>query len=65
MILTITLILSFLVAFNFLLLKFSCNKPPKKVKIVDKEQPVMRVEKSTPTLVSNQLPSSPLAATGS
>jgi hypothetical protein len=65
MILTITLILSFLVAINFLLLKFSCNKTSKKVELVDQKPHRIRVKKPTPTLVSNQLPSSPLAATGS
>ncbi len=63
MILTITLILSFLVAVNFLLLIFSCNKTSKKVET--KKQRVIRVQKPTPTLVSNQLSTGQLAATGS
>jgi len=63
MILTITLILSFLVAVNFLLLIFSCNKTSKKVET--KKQHVIRVQKPTPTLVSNQLSTGQLAATGS
>ena len=63
MILTITLILSFLVAINFLLLKFSCNKTSKKKE--NKQSHVIRTEKPTPTLVSNQLPANRLAATGS
>ena len=63
MILTITLIVSFLVAVNFLLLKFSCNKISKKPE--SKTLKKIRTEKPTPTLVSNQLPASSLAATGS
>lgn len=61
MLLTIILILSFLVAFNFLLLFFSCNKTSK---IVEERKPhIIRNNKST--TVSNQLPTSPLAPTGS
>ena len=63
MILTIALILSFLVAVNFLLLIFSCNKTSKKAGNV--KPPPIRTEKPTPTLVSNQLPAGQLAATGS
>ncbi len=63
MILTITLILSFLVAVNFLLLIFSCNKTPKKKE--SNKPRIIRTEKPTPTLVSNQLPANRLAATGS
>ena len=63
MILTITLILSFLVAVNFLLLIFSCNKTTKKVE--NKKPRIIRVEKPTPTLVSNQLQTGQLAAIGS
>ena len=63
MILTITLILSFLVAVNFLLLIFSCNKSTKKVQ--SKKPRIIRTERPKPTLVSNQLPASQLAATGS
>ena len=63
MLLTITLILSFLVAINFLLLKFSSNKSTKKIE--NQKPRILRVEKPTPTLVSNQLPTGRLAATGS
>jgi flagellar basal body-associated protein FliL len=63
MILTITLILSFLVAINFLLLIFSCNKTTKKVE--NQKPRILRVQKPTPTLVSNQLPTGQFAATGS
>jgi len=63
MILTITLILSFLVALNFVLLKFSCNKVSKKVE--SKEPRTIITKKSEPTLVTNQLPVNPLAPTGS
>lgn len=63
MILTITLILSFLVAVNFLLLIFSCNKPNEKVKY--KKPRVIRTQRPTTTLASNQLQTRQLAATGS
>ena len=63
MVLTITLILFFLVALNFLLLIFSCNKTSKKTE--GKKPRIIRTEKPTPTLVSNQLPAGQLAATGS
>lgn len=63
MILTITLILSFLVAVNFLLLIFSCNKTSK---LVESKKPrVIRTQKPTTTLVSSQLQTRQLAATGS
>lgn len=64
MILTITLILSFLVAVNFLLLIFSCNKTTKKV---EKNRPrVIRTQRpTTTTLATNQLQTRQLAATGS
>jgi len=61
MILTITLILSFLVAINFLLLVFSSNKTPKKIKT--RRPHIIRNEK--PTLVSSQSQTRRLAATGS
>ena len=61
MIITITLILSFLVAFNFLLLIFSCNKTPKRVE--NKKPRIIRNEK--PTLAPTQLQTHQLAATGS
>jgi len=63
MLLTITLILSFLVAVNFLLLIFSCNKSPKKAQ--NKKPHIIRAKKTNPTLVSNQLQSGQLAPTGS
>lgn len=64
MILTITLILSFLVAINFLLLIFSCNKTPK---VLDNRLPrALNTEKSpTPTLVAKQSKTRQLAPTGS
>ena len=61
MLLTITLILSFLIAMNFLLLIFSCNKTKKKV--TNKKPHIIRNER--PTLVTTQLQSNQLAATGS
>lgn len=61
MIITITLALSFLVAINFLLLIFSCNKTTKKASI---EQPL--VIKSVSTKIrTEQLTVSHLAPTGS
>jgi starvation-inducible outer membrane lipoprotein len=61
MIITVTLILSSLVALNFFLLIFSCNKLPKKIE--QKKPTVIRNE--DPTLVSTQLQTHQLAATGS
>jgi uncharacterized membrane-anchored protein YitT (DUF2179 family) len=61
MIMTITLILSFLVALNFLLLIFSCNKIPKKEAF---KKPTVIVQNS-PTVATNQLVSNQLAPTGS
>ncbi len=62
MIINIILILSSLVVLNFLLLVFSCNKTSKKL---DNRKPrEMKTEKA-PTLVSNQLQTRQLAATGS
>ena len=58
---TIILILSFLVALNFLLLIFSCNKTTKNV--AHNSPKVIRNER--PTLVANQLETRQLAATGS
>ncbi len=62
MIITITLILSFLVALNFLLLIISCNKTTKKVAIekpllITKPKGVKRVKavKTTQQLATNQL----------
>jgi len=62
MILTIILILSSLVALNFLLLVFSCNKTTKKQ---DNRKPRGIKTEKAPILVSNQLQSHPLGATGS
>ncbi|MBO6606516.1 MAG: hypothetical protein JJ928_04385 [Psychroserpens sp.] len=58
MILTITLVLSFLVAINFLLLVFSCNKTTKRV--VTEEKTVIK-----PIKPAKQLATSQLAPTGS
>ena len=60
MILTIVLILSFLVALNFLLLIFSCNKTSK---VIEKKPLVVRKEKKA--ITATQLQRRPLAATGS
>jgi len=73
MIVNIILILSCLVAINFLLLIFSCNKTTKKVskKVAQPVKANIRSaqsikSKKSPTLVSNQLQSSrQLAPTGS
>jgi hypothetical protein len=62
MILTIILILSSLVALNFLLLFFSCNKTTKKV---DNRKPLRFNTEKAPKRVTNQLRTRPLAATGS
>ena len=52
------------IALAFLvLLMFSCNKSSKKVE--NKKPHIIRTERPTPTLVSNQLPTGQLAATGS
>lgn len=61
MISTIALILSFLVALNFILLIFSCNKTSKK--IVRKKPRVILNEK--PILAPTQFQTRPLAPTGS
>lgn len=63
MILTITLILSFLVIVNFCLLIFSCNKSTKEVN--NKKPYVIRNQKPTTPIVSTQLQTRQLAATGS
>jgi len=62
MIINIVLILSFLVALNFVLLIFSCNKTSKKL---DNRTPPFAKVKKKPTIVSNQLPTTQLAPTGS
>ena len=59
MLLTITLILSFLVCVNFILLIFSCNKTTKRTEV--KEIKPTRVINTT----TNQQPSTHLAPTGS
>ena len=59
MLLTITLILSFLVCVNFVLLIFSCNKTTKRAEV--KEIKPTRVINTTTT----QQPSTQLAPTGS
>ncbi len=72
MIMIITLTLSFLVALNFFLLFFSCNKSSKK-EIVNKTQVRESIiarkyvtgKLSNSHLVTNQLPSAQLAPTGS
>ena len=64
MIFTVTLILSSLVAINFLLLIFSCNKTSKRVD--EKRVPrALKTEKAPKTLISNQSKSRQLAPTGS
>ncbi len=60
MLLTITLILSILVAINFLLLFFSCNKTTKRKAIVEKN-PTFTVTKNT----TKPQTSTQLAPTGS
>ncbi len=62
MIITITLIISALVALNFLLLIFSCNKNTKSKTVLSKPT-LSKVEK--PKVTTKQLASSQLAATGS
>lgn len=60
MIMTITLILSFLVIINFLLLLFSCNKTTKKSTI---ERP--KIIKQKTEVATKQLAHNQLAPTGS
>jgi hypothetical protein len=60
MIITITLILSFLVALNFLLLIFSCNKTTKKETY---DRPAINNNKKT--VSTTQLVPNHFAATGS
>ena len=55
MIITITLILSFLVALNFLLLIFSCNKTTKRVSTERQVFKPKKVVKPTPQLTPTQL----------
>lgn len=63
MLIIVTLILSFLVALNFLLLIFSCNKTTKKT---SKEIPtVYRTSNIKTAPVTKQLTSTQLAPTGS
>lgn len=61
MIMTITLILSFLVLVNFLLLIFSCNKTL--IKKADKTTTVLKTKKTT--VITTKLAPSHLAPTGS
>ena len=61
MLITIILILSFLVAFNFILLIFSCNKTTKRIE--DKNPRVIKNQK--PAIAATQLQTHQLAATGS
>lgn len=61
MILTISLVILALVALNFLLLCFSCNKITKQSK--QAKPKVIRNEK--PKVASTQLQANPLAPTGS
>lgn len=60
MLLTITLVISVLIAINFLLLIFSCNKTTKRAKSVEK-RPTFIVTKNT----TSPQPSAQLAPTGS
>lgn len=60
MLLTITLILSFLVAVNFLLLFFSCNKTTRRTDSVQKQTTIIIKPETT-----NQQAVSQLAPTGS
>lgn len=62
MIITITFILSALVALNFLLLIFSCNKNSKSKNIPVKTS-LSKVQKTK--AVEKQIPATQLAATGS
>ena len=61
MILTITIILTFLVALNFILLFTSCNKTSKKKSL---EKPYVNISKKT-LAITNQSESGQLAPTGS
>ena len=57
MLLTITLILSFLVAVNFLLLFFSCNKPTRRTDTVQKQTTIIiKPETTTQQAVSQLAP---------
>lgn len=62
MIYTITLVISVLVAINFLLLAFSCNKTTKKVASQPKTLPYSPIKKETITKKSASIQ---LAPTGS
>ncbi|WP_047546373.1 hypothetical protein [Psychroserpens sp. Hel_I_66] len=61
MIITITLTLSTLVALNFLLLIFSCNKPTRRV---SQEKPKL-IKSPKPIAETKQLSTNVLAPTGS
>lgn len=54
MLLIITSIIIFLVAINFILLAFSCNKTAKRLKVLDKNKRVVSV-RPTKTEAANQL----------
>lgn len=60
MLLTVILVLSVLIAINFLLLIFSCNKTTKRVKSID-QKPTFVVTKNT----TKQQTSTQLAPAGS
>lgn len=62
MILTVIFVLTFLVALNFILLVFSCNKTVKKEKI-SKSKALHSTSNTIPA--SKKLPPHPLAPTGS
>lgn len=62
MIYTITIVVSLLVALNFVLLKFSCNKTTKKVTIRQDQAIKFKSEKKIPTKKSAAVQ---LAPTGS
>ena len=49
MIYTITIVVSLLVAINFILLKFSCNKTTKKLSIHQDQAIKLKSEKKNPT----------------
>lgn len=56
MISTITLVLIFLVAINFILLVFSCNKTAKQLKSLDKNKGVISVMSSKSETASQLAP---------
>lgn len=64
MILTITMILAALVALNFLLLIFSCNKTDRLI-VEDRLPRAIQKKQNSPKVISSQLKSPELAPTGS